>query len=783
MKKQYGFCRTVLLLCVWLISTAAWAYDFEADGIYYNILSSNDKTVEVTKGYYSGDVIIPEAITYGGVEYRVTAISDSAFYDCYYLTSVTIPESVTTIGNYAFGESKYLTSVTIPESVTIIGNKAFVHCWDLTSITIPGVTVIGDSAFYDCYVDTLELPYVRNIHNSGINTCSRLKKLDIGSAEYLPEYFLREFYHLEDLTIPYVGAGTQTENSGKLGDLFFLRKEYTYYPTDKEVWYAVTVGSKYVNDKRYYDYYIFPKSLRKLTITDGCKELPDNAFNGVVSLQEISLPASLHTMGDEVFSGTGLTSIMIPDSVTSIGFRAFYYCSQLKSVRSKAEIIGSNAFYGCTALDTLELPYVKDIGYSNSSNRDNIGIFSCTGLKKLDIGSAEHLPAGFLSNLTQLEDLTIPYIGAGSKNEATGKNGLLGALFGTKSVSGMKAVEQYYNETKAITSYLPTGLRKLTITDGCEELPYGALYNVSTLREVILPASLYMVGEKAFYGCAGIEHLYCRGAAPAGCYENAFTGMRLATCVLHVPHNSVELYQRSDGWKNFYFIQGEEPIRIDVVKNIAHAGIVTGLTEYVLYDEALLTAIAHSGYRFVSWMEDGSEICTQESYRFRAESNRNLTAVFMPVFNENDVEITPSAHTASLTWETEEDVDEYSLTLYSDAAMTDTVQTIRLDIAAQKVRATAMSSIEVENLDAETEYYYVLTGISADGTIASQKTGSFKTTESASDALKETQQADRHVTVYNLQGVLVLETDDVAALKTLQNGAYIVNGKKMIIVR
>ena len=54
-----------------------------------------------------------------------------------------------------------------------------------------------------------------------------------------------------------------------------------------------------------------------------------------------------------------------------------------------------------------------------------------------------------------------------------------------------------------------------------------------------------------------------------------------------------------------------------------------------------------------------------------------------------------------------------------------------------------------------------------------------------SSAITEIQQdkADEHVTVYNLQGVLVLETDDAADLKTLQSGAYIVNGKKMIIVR
>ena len=83
MKKQYGFCRMALLLCAWLFSTVVWAYDFEADGIYYNILSSDDKTVEVTYkfsgGSYSGDVTIPETVTNGGIEYRVTAIGDDAF--------------------------------------------------------------------------------------------------------------------------------------------------------------------------------------------------------------------------------------------------------------------------------------------------------------------------------------------------------------------------------------------------------------------------------------------------------------------------------------------------------------------------------------------------------------------------------------------------------------------------------------------------------------------------------------------------------------------------------
>ncbi len=132
-------------------SPAAWAYDFEADGIYYTILSSDE--VEVTSGRedYSGKVTIPATVTNEGVEYRVTAIGNGAFSWCTGLTSVTIPESVTTIGESAFEVCSGLTSVTIPESVTTIGDWAFGNCTGLTSVTIPNsVTSIGDWAFGNC---------------------------------------------------------------------------------------------------------------------------------------------------------------------------------------------------------------------------------------------------------------------------------------------------------------------------------------------------------------------------------------------------------------------------------------------------------------------------------------------------------------------------------------------------------------------------------------------------------------------------------------------------------
>ena len=122
------------------------------DDICYNILSTDDKTVEVTSGgNYTGNIEIPATVSYNNVEYSVTSIGWNAFRYSYSLTSVTIPNSVTDIKGTAFGSCSGLTSVTIGNSVTTIGQGAFDGCSRLTSVIIPNsVTIIGESAFEEC---------------------------------------------------------------------------------------------------------------------------------------------------------------------------------------------------------------------------------------------------------------------------------------------------------------------------------------------------------------------------------------------------------------------------------------------------------------------------------------------------------------------------------------------------------------------------------------------------------------------------------------------------------
>ena len=109
MKKRFTACLTTLILSVFF-SISASADVVEVDGIYYDI-SENNATVTEGGVKYSGDIVIPESITYNNSKYSVTSIGSDAFWGCRSLTSVTIPNSVTSIGESAFKSCKNIENV------------------------------------------------------------------------------------------------------------------------------------------------------------------------------------------------------------------------------------------------------------------------------------------------------------------------------------------------------------------------------------------------------------------------------------------------------------------------------------------------------------------------------------------------------------------------------------------------------------------------------------------------------------------------------------------------
>ena len=185
-------------------------YDFRYDGIYYNIVSQSQRTVEVA-GLYDRrrlSVTIPSSMIrpFNGKEYTVVRIGYGAFSYCKNLTDITIPNSVTSIAEYAFCKCTALTSVSIPNSVKSIGYATFSDCSSLVcatlsnrltriefatfsgcsslvGVTIPnGVTYIGTSAFEDCIsLTSITIPdSVMIIVESAFENCSKLESIVIG---------------------------------------------------------------------------------------------------------------------------------------------------------------------------------------------------------------------------------------------------------------------------------------------------------------------------------------------------------------------------------------------------------------------------------------------------------------------------------------------------------------------------------------------------------------------------------------------------------------------------
>lgn len=109
-------------------------YNFSGDesieiilnGIKYRL--NIDKTAEVLANDYSGDIIIPENVTYNDVTYRITSLENGCFNDCSYLTSISLPDGITSLGKNCFYSCDKLTSISLPEGLTSLGNECFYGC-------------------------------------------------------------------------------------------------------------------------------------------------------------------------------------------------------------------------------------------------------------------------------------------------------------------------------------------------------------------------------------------------------------------------------------------------------------------------------------------------------------------------------------------------------------------------------------------------------------------------------------------------------------------------------
>lgn len=345
-------------------------FAFSSCGIQEVIFDDSDIT-ELKRGTFSGceklnNVVLPNSLEIIREVPVGSLLAEGVFADCSSLLTLELPDTLSYIGNGAFYRSG-LTNIVIPNNIKEISDSTFRKCYFLTSVVIPDSVInIRDSAFEDCYaLNNVKLP------NNGLKIgklsfcgCWSLTKIII--PENISSIASYAFYNCYNLVEVY-NKSNWTFVIGKPDyGCITLYAKHLYTNENEQSWITETKdGYQFFYDGT--TGYLLNYSGKETSLT-----LPSEfiAYNG----QIINQYAIYHY----AFSYKTLTDVVIPDSVTSIGYNAFAYCNKLTSVTigNSVTSIGHNAFAYCNKLTSVTIgngvKEISDYAFVNSNNLTSV---------------------------------------------------------------------------------------------------------------------------------------------------------------------------------------------------------------------------------------------------------------------------------------------------------------------------------------------------------------------------------------------------------------------------
>lgn len=172
------------------------------DGIKYHI-ENGEATIAVQDETLSGDIVIPESISYDENNYSVVRATNGAFQNTD-ITGITLPNSITSLGNSCFKLCNKLTSVKLPDNITSLGDETFMTCSKLSSINIPNtLTSLGEFCLAFCNITKLTLPNsITNLGNNCFQSCENLETITLPqNITNLPAYCFHDCKKLSGITL------------------------------------------------------------------------------------------------------------------------------------------------------------------------------------------------------------------------------------------------------------------------------------------------------------------------------------------------------------------------------------------------------------------------------------------------------------------------------------------------------------------------------------------------------------------------------------------------------
>lgn len=495
-----------LLLSFILLSATANAYsdyDFEVDGIYY---CTNGNQATVTYGEwggegeiypaYSGDVIIPETVTYNGVTYSVTGIGDKAFIRCN-LNTVTIPSSVTRISSLAF----FLCSIgvlEIPNTVASFDEGAFCGTyinqliWNIPSC--PGLYAYIDYGDYDYPLNASSViigDSVKSIPENFLSGSDITRIILPNSVTTIGEHAFNNS-SLKSVTIPnsVTTIGYDAFSSCPLLTNVSIYGTFTGSQAFSFCPALTTVNINVPVTEIAYCAFIGCPALSNIFISNSVTTINEGAFYGCNSLKDINIPNSVKTIGDWAFSDcTGLSNIYIGKSVSTIGNTAFAGSSanQVYCYAVTPPVCDDNTFSNYSA--TLHVPAASLAAYFTAPcwrNFENIvgdavaptGIVISHDSIEMQLGEQVHLIATILPNsATNKEvkwlstDTTVATVDNGTVTATSyGECDIIASCFGMQAICHISVTNRITLEQQE-AMLLPNHM--LTLTPTAPTMPDG----------------------------------------------------------------------------------------------------------------------------------------------------------------------------------------------------------------------------------------------------------------------------------------------------------------------
>ena len=466
----------------------------------------------------------------------MTSIEDETFSHCKSLTNIVIPDSVTSIGAWAFQGCSGLTSIVIPENVTSIGDRAFGECYDLCCVynnsNIPLTLGSDDNGCVAYYANIIvsadgSVQYRDGNDETYVITDDKFM-FRIRNGQYtLISYFGTE----ETVTLPRDIGG----NSYDIYSMGGVRNVIIPDGMTSITWGAFSECS----------------SLTSIVIPDSVTSIGSSAFSGCSSLTSIVIPDSVMSIGNSAFSEcSSLTSIVIPDSVTNIGESSFSGCNNvvfelsgsntnfifengilwskdysrihyISSDVTSVEIpdgvtsIGAGMFSDCSNLTSIVIPdsviYIWDSAFSGCSGLTSVAIPDGV----LSIGNSA------FSGCSSLTSIVIPngvtYIGYDAFRDCNSLTSIIIPDGVTSIRPGL------FSGCNSLTS--------IVIPNGVTSIGYEAFSGCSSITSIVIPDSVTSIDRSAFWGCSSLRNIVIPdGVTSIG--VGAFGGCRGLTSIV-----------------------------------------------------------------------------------------------------------------------------------------------------------------------------------------------------------------------------------------------------------